>query len=266
MMADPTVHLTRWGDEGPVVIMVHGSAQGSQVGGDRHFAGQARLAQRGWRIIAPDRPGHARSPAPGRPDDAEADGEWVANLLGDGAHLVGHSFGGAVALAAAARRPQAVRSLTLIEPAMHALGVADPRVQAFLGRLIELQTSPGSAADLALGFSELVGIPADIGGGKSQAELERMGQGMRAMKPPNAGDLRAELASTRAANIPLLVVTGGWSPAFEAVGDIVADLGGGSHVVVEAPHHFPHLVSDEFNDLLHAFMKRTPAPSPGPRG
>ncbi|MEJ0006720.1 MAG: alpha/beta fold hydrolase [Steroidobacteraceae bacterium] len=93
-----------------------GSAQGGRLGGEHHFSAQQRLAQRGWQVIAPDRPGHGRSAAPGRPDDAEADGAWVADLLDGGSHLVGHSFGGCVVLAAAASRPLAVRSLTLIEP------------------------------------------------------------------------------------------------------------------------------------------------------
>ena len=117
------LNITRWGDAGPRVVMVHGSAQGSRVGGARHFSKQAALKDRGWQIVVPDRPGHGLSRAPGRPDDAELDGEWVAEMLEGGAHLVGHSFGGAVALAAAARRPEAVYSLTLIEPAMQALSL-----------------------------------------------------------------------------------------------------------------------------------------------
>ncbi len=39
-----------------------------------------------------------------------------AELLGDGAHLVGHSYGAVIALLAAAERPEAVRSLTVSEP------------------------------------------------------------------------------------------------------------------------------------------------------
>lgn len=54
----------------------------------------------------------------------------------------------------------------------------------------------------------------------------------------------------RCHNIPLLVVTGGWSPAFTAVGDAVAAMGGGTHVIIQSPHHFPQLASDEFNELL----------------
>ena len=85
-MSAKCVHITRWGNSGPLTVMIHGAAQGSSVGGDRHFAAQAAVAQHGWQIVVPDRPGHGRSADPGRPDDAEADGEWIAELLGDGAH------------------------------------------------------------------------------------------------------------------------------------------------------------------------------------
>ena len=117
------VHLTRWGDTGTKLVLIHGGVQGTKQSGAAHFSAQERLAERGYELLVPDRPGHGRSPAPNRPDDAEADGEWVAELLGDGAHLVGHSFGGCVALAATSRRPAAVKSLTLIEPGMQALAI-----------------------------------------------------------------------------------------------------------------------------------------------
>jgi pimeloyl-ACP methyl ester carboxylesterase len=54
------------------------------------------------------------------------DGEWMADLP-ENAYLVGHPFGGAVALAAAARRPDAARSLKLIEPAAHKFASSNPR-------------------------------------------------------------------------------------------------------------------------------------------
>jgi pimeloyl-ACP methyl ester carboxylesterase len=102
----PSIHITRWGDSGPRVVFVHGGAQGTDVAGESNFSNQKILAARGWQPIVPDRPGHGKSPDPGRPDDAEADGTWVADLFGDGAHLLGHSFGGCVALSAAAVRRQ----------------------------------------------------------------------------------------------------------------------------------------------------------------
>lgn len=252
------IHLTRWGDSGPEVVLIHGSAQGSRVGGAEHFAGQQALSTLGWRLVVPDRPGHGRSPAPGRPDDAEADGAWVADLLGEGAHLVGHSFGGCVALAAAAERPDAVRSLTLIEPGMQKLAIDDPQVRRFVLKLVATILLSFSPERRAVRFAKLVGIPEGIRGGSSREELRAMGRGIARLKVPSADALRRELGVVREAGIPLLVVTGGWSPSFDAVGARVAEVGGGRHEIVAAPNHFPNLASG-FNRALVSFMRHADA-------
>ncbi len=257
-MSEASIHITRWGHSGPKVILVHGSAQGSRVGGERHFSAQERLAGRGWQLLVPDRPGHGRSADPHRPDDAEADGEWVANLLEDGAHLVGHSFGGCVALAAAAKRPSAVRSLTLIEPGMLSLPKGDGRVTRFLvrvGMALVFSTSAGRA----LRFSQLMRIPPEVRGGSDREELARMGRAIARLKPPSRQTLQRELETVRREGIPLWVVTGGWSPALEATADAVAACGGGQRRVIPSEHHFPQHISDAFNDALEAFMKQSDA-------
>jgi pimeloyl-ACP methyl ester carboxylesterase len=52
-----------------------------------------------------------------------------------GAHLVGHSYGGVVAAVAAARRPDLVRSLVLVEPALgHVVSDAHPALAAAVER------------------------------------------------------------------------------------------------------------------------------------
>jgi pimeloyl-ACP methyl ester carboxylesterase len=252
---DSKLHITRWGDAGPRVVMVHGSAQGSRTGGDAHFSNQAHLAERGWRVVLPDRPGHGRTPAPGRGDDAEADGALIAELLEDGDHLVGHSFGGAVALAAAARRPTAVCSLTVIEPAMLALAIGNGDVRKLVAGLVManlFSLSPESRMRRAF---KLLNIPPDIRGGSAPEEIKRMSEGLRRLKIPTKRTIEAELATIKAEAIPFLVITGGWSPAFEATGDAVAAAGNGQRVVIPSPHHLPQLVSDEFNQVLAAFMQ-----------
>ena len=253
------IHVTRWGDAGPRVVLVHGSAQGSRIGGDHHFAAQQAMAGAGWQLIVPDRPGHGRSPPPGRPDDAEADGAWVADLLGDGAHLVGHSFGGCVALAAAAARPDAVRSLTLIEPGMQKLAIDDPQVRRFVLKLMTTLIFSLSAERRAVRFARLVGIPGGVRGGSSREELKAMGRGIAKLKVPSAATLRRELEAIERAGIAMLVVTGGWSPAFDAVGKRVAAVGGGRHRIVASPDHFPNLTPG-FNPVLSAFMTAADAP------
>jgi pimeloyl-ACP methyl ester carboxylesterase len=241
--------------------MVHGGAQGTDYSADRHFAAQERLAERGFQLVLPDRPGHGRSASPGRPDDAELDGELVAELLGNSAHLVGHSFGGAVALAAAARRPAAVRSLTLIEPAMALLAMAHPAVREQGMALRELYATAKSPIDVVVGFGKVIRIPPEVRGEVNPASLDRMGQGLLQLKLPAPDVLTKELETIKAAGIPLLVVSGGWSPAFEATCDEVARVGGGRRVVIASEHHFPNLVSDEFNEVLAEFMTAADAES-----
>jgi pimeloyl-ACP methyl ester carboxylesterase len=252
-----SIHLNQWSREGwfdPAVVMVHGSAQGSSIGGDLHFSRQAFLATQGWRVIVPDRPGHGRSAVPGRADDADEDGRWVAQLLGESSHLVGHSFGGCVALAAAAQNPHAVLSLTLIEPAMHAVAASDPKVQPILKEMVGIYRDATSTEDLAIRFAQLVNIPPDTRNGSSTDELDQMRKELRQLKLPPPDLLRQQLDVVKAAGIPFLVVTGGWSPAFDATGEAVADLGGGSHELIPSPHHFPQLVSSQFNEALVRLM------------
>lgn len=262
-IAGTPIHLAVHG-QGPRVVMVHGSAQGSQVGGERHFANQAGLAERGWTIFTPDRPGHGLSPAPDRGDDAGADAVWVAELLGDGAHLVGHSFGGAVALATAALRPDAVRSLTLIEPALQKAGTDIPAVRKFIAQMIAISLFSFSRETRIKRFARLVGIPDSIRGGTSREEYRKMGEGLARLKLPGKAEIEAQLAAVKARGIPLTVVTGGWNAAFDAVGARGAELGGGRHVIIASPHHFPQNVNEEFNELLDGVMRD--AEQRGPHG
>jgi pyruvate dehydrogenase E2 component (dihydrolipoamide acetyltransferase) len=106
------------GSSGDVVLLVHG------YGGDRNswlFLQEPLAAATRCRVYALDLPGHGTS--------AKDVGDGSVDLLADAvlgvldavgarrAHLVGHSLGGAVVLAAAARAPGRVASLTLFAPA-----------------------------------------------------------------------------------------------------------------------------------------------------
>jgi pimeloyl-ACP methyl ester carboxylesterase len=259
-MNGPTsIHVTRWGDSGPRVVLVHGGTQGTDAAGDTNFSNQRVLAERGWQLIVPDRPGHGKSPDPGRPDDAEADGVWVADLLGDGAHLLGHSFGGCVALSAAARRPKAVKSLTLIEPAMFQIAASHPAVRRQLFAIVRARIFSFSDAALAKRMLKLLGIPPEVRGTGDQAKLARMGSSIRRARLPNKKVLVRQLEVIKQAGIPLLVITGGWNPAVEAGSDAVAAAASGRRAVIQAGHHFPQIVSDELNQVFAAFMQESEA-------
>ncbi len=75
------------------------------------------------RLIAPDLPGYGKTPAwPGTGvASVENEARYIARLIkaaGEPVHLVGHSWGGAVAMRIAMALPEWTRSLTLIEPAV----------------------------------------------------------------------------------------------------------------------------------------------------
>lgn len=255
-----SIHVTSWGTSGPRVVMVHGGAQGSRAAGEANFSRQQPLAtEGGWRLIVPDRPGHGLSPDPGRPDDSDLDGEWVAELLGDEAHLVGHSFGACVALAAAAKRPSAVRSLTLIEPGLQKFAISDPHVKRLALGLVMAKFLSISNAQRTGRIVKLLGIPPEVSDRSTPEEQKRMGKSVMRSRFPSRETASRELAVVRTSGIPLLVISGGWSPAFEATSNMVAAAGGGQRAVIEAGHHFPQFLADKFNPVLDAFMKESDA-------
>jgi hypothetical protein len=137
---------------------------------------------------------------------------------------------------------------------MLAVGLPHPAVLGFVLRTVltlKLSRSPGARARR---FAALMHIPTDIRGGGSAAELAVMGQAIERLKVPAQADLERELAAIVQANIPLMVVTGGWSRAMDITAAKVASLGRGRLVTIPSPHHFPQLVSDEFNRGLAAFV------------
>jgi pimeloyl-ACP methyl ester carboxylesterase len=121
-----------WGDGTPVVL-VHGSLA---TGADEWQA-QRPLADEGFRLLVLDRRGYGQSPTAAG-EDFLRDGEDIAELMGDGAHLVGHSYGGIGALLAAARRPDATLSLTLLEPVTFGMGQRDPAARALVAEVRRL--------------------------------------------------------------------------------------------------------------------------------
>jgi pimeloyl-ACP methyl ester carboxylesterase len=86
---------------------------------------------RDFGVLAPDLLGYGRSAAWPRdavlaPDQELGIVEALLDVAGRPVHLVGHSYGGTVALSAARRFPRRVTNLTLIEPvAFHLLRHAD---------------------------------------------------------------------------------------------------------------------------------------------
>lgn len=88
-----------------------------------------RLAPR-YRVLAPDLLGYGSSGAwpDGEPFHFRQDVDRLESLLSEPAHLIGHSYGGFLALQLALRRPDLVRSIAAYDPV--AFGILDEREDA----------------------------------------------------------------------------------------------------------------------------------------
>ncbi len=251
MSTNDTVYVERWGSDGPRVLLIHGGAQGTSSAGHRNFEQQEALGGAGWQLLVPDRPGHGRSPDPGRPDDAEADAVWTADLLGERAHLVGHSYGGLVAVAAAARRPAAVASLVLIEPALFAVATKAAAVKKQLLKMATTMILPFPPKARAERMMRYLGIPSVFA--LTDDDLTALGKSLKRGRFPKPAAIEGWLTAIRAARIPVLVISSGSNAAFEAMGEIVAAKLDGRHVIVPIEHHFPQWNAAVFNALVAQF-------------
>jgi pimeloyl-ACP methyl ester carboxylesterase len=105
---------------GPVIVMIHGNAGSVD---DWDFNSMAQLCH-DHRLIAIDRPGHGKSD---RPDGKAATLHFQAKLVHDALAqlgvsrpvLVGHSWGGSLALAYAVDYPNELSAIVLLAPAAY---------------------------------------------------------------------------------------------------------------------------------------------------
>lgn len=110
------LHLHEWGSaDAPPVVCLHGVTS--------HGARFAHLAERlsGFRVLAPDLRGHGRSgwEPPWRLGTHVDDVLETATAAGvDSAPWIGHSFGGRVLIELAARFPERVERVVLLDPAI----------------------------------------------------------------------------------------------------------------------------------------------------
>lgn len=142
----PTDATAAAGASAPPILMIHGLS-----GSLRHFSATILddLA-RERRVLAVDRPGMGYSDRlPGGPADLDAQADAMAGLLdavdAEPPLVIGHSLGGAVALALALRRP--VAGLLLLAPATHPFKARPPTPDAtidspFIRRLIARTVGP----------------------------------------------------------------------------------------------------------------------------
>jgi pimeloyl-ACP methyl ester carboxylesterase len=182
--------------------------------------------------------------------------------MGDGAHLVGHSYGGLGVLGAAGRRPDATRSLTLLEPGAFAMGQHHPAARTLGDEVRRIWDMELSDEEWVVRFLKAVGSDPDEFGAEFLAVAIPLVPILRGGRPPWFDGL--PLAEVAAAPFPKLVVSGGHSAGFDAICDDVAERIGASRAVVTGAGHEIQFAGPAINDALLALW-RTASPARGER-
>jgi pimeloyl-ACP methyl ester carboxylesterase len=226
---NPTHHLPppsslrlSWSEQGsgPAVVLLH-----SSLGSKSQWRGLAERLARTHRTLAIDLLGYGDAPAPGDYDGFSLDVEvqrvlaLVAQRLrpGERFQLVGHSYGGGVALRLAQTVPQRVASLALFEPtAFHLVPDGDAAIAEV--RAVADSLTPTDDADERMAQTERF-MDFWNGTGSFAALPEARRAGLARLIPKARYDFRALLDDPQRApalarlRVPTCLIVGGHSPA-----------------------------------------------------
>ncbi len=147
------LHYEDSAGDGPPIVFSHGLLWSGQM-----YAAQVAHLRGRYRCITYDHRGQGQSPPSARPYDMEALAEDAAALIerlgAAPCHFVGLSMGGFVGMRLAARRPELLRSLVLMETAADAeprRNVPKYRAMSFVTRLLGYRLLLGAIMKIMFG-------------------------------------------------------------------------------------------------------------------
>ena len=226
------------------VVLIHGSVGNA----DAAWAPVLLALEERFEVVAPNRGGYPPGPLLER-IDFERQAKELAPLFDDRAHLVGHSYGGVIALLMAAAHPERIRSLAVSEPPAFGLARGNPVVDDLVERIEEhFEHGPREPRAFAEGFLALVGSETRLPGQLSPG-LEQSIRATMAERLPSEAEIPLdELAATP---FPKLVISGAHHLVFDAVCDVLetrlgaerAVLPGAGHSLARAPGYPERLLA-----------------------
>ncbi len=217
---------------GEPVVMVHGD-----IGGALDTFGTQMPLASNYRLRLVNRRGFGNSTDTAA-EDFLIDAADVADLLEPGTHLVGHSYGGVVSLMAASMNPNAIRSLTVFEPPAFGLVPDRPDVIALIDTITQLVSAGVPPEEF---FPRFIGAVS----GRPAPDPQPLPAAIhKAVSIQMAGrwpwEARIPLDELAAAGFPVLVVSGGHSPMFDSVCDVLEQrLGARREVLAGLGHGIP---------------------------
>jgi pimeloyl-ACP methyl ester carboxylesterase len=254
---------------GEPLVLVHGSW------GDHHNWDPVvtSLAQ-SFRVLTYDRRGHSASERPAAQGSVFEDADDLAGLTEEldlaPAHVAGNSFGAAIALRAATRRPDVYRSLIAHEPPVFALlagSELEPaldEVQRRVGAVIGL-LERGEHESAARLFVDTIAFGPDAWDTRLTEEMREV---FIANAPTFLDETRdpdspqMDLDALAGFDKPALLTSGTESaPFFGPVVDMIASrMPRAERVTIEGADHAPHIsVPDRYVELVTTFARKVGA-------
>ena len=235
----------------PRLLFVHGSV----VNAELTWAAQKPLSDR-FDLVFPNRRGFPPGPEVEHVD-FEDEAAWFEPFVTPGTHVVGHSYGGVIALLLGAAQTT-LGSLTVIEPPVTSVARGVPAVDAFAAGAEHLwNEGPRDPAAFLRAFFAAVGTP--VPPGEFNAALLQGARTLMVERLPSEAEI--PLDALAAAPFPKLVVTGRHHAAFEAIADVLESRLGAERVVFPGAGHSVQRLGARFNDALTAFVDRAEARS-----
>ncbi len=242
------LHVDVWGTGEPVVL-VHGSL----ATGTDEWEAQRPLTDFGYQLLVPDRRGYGSSRS-SHGEDYLVDADDIVTLLGDGAHLVGHSYGGLGAMYAAARNPEATRSLTLLEAPVPSIVADHAGFRELDDAIRAMWQSEQSDGEWVRRFLATVGtdpneLPEELlAAATDLVPVFRSGRPYFDATPP--------LDAIAAAAFPKLVVSGGHDEGWDEMCRVLAVRIGAEYDVIEGAGHEIQFTGTPINERLLALWER----------
>jgi pimeloyl-ACP methyl ester carboxylesterase len=251
--------------EGPAVVLLH-----CTLSSKKQWRGLSGMLSRHNRVIGVDLYGYGETGMPEHPEQFTLLDEvmLVKSLLeellpkGETIRLVGHSYGGAVALRFCHRFPESATALTVFEPvAFHLLPPGDPELAPVLSMMRTLQTliSAEKRAEAVETFIDYWSGAGSFGKLPGRVQQEFVSKADKLLLDIRALTRNAPvLEEYRQLRLPVTLITGEASkgPSLRVAGQLALTLPDCSTVSVATGHMGPVTDPEVVNPIIRESLRR----------